>query len=112
MSCVTRYLALMRNVYSTYEAKARLSELLRQVRQGKKTVTISYRGKPVAEMRSIQQKPATVEERLEELEQRGVLVRPSGRRSLKVVEPRAGVLKRFLAERSDLAQQTVTNLAR
>ena len=101
----------MRNVYSTYEAKARFSELLRQVRQGK-TVTISYRGKPVAEMRSIQQKPATVEERLEELEQRGVPVRPSGRRSLKVVEPRAGVLKRFLAERSDLAQQTVTNLAR
>ena len=90
----------MRNVYSTYEAKARFSELLRQVRQGK-TVTISYRGKPVAEIRSIQQKPATVEERLEELEQRGVLVRPSQRQSLKTVEPRAGALKRFLAERSE-----------
>ena len=90
----------MQNTYSTYEAKARFSELLRQVRQGK-TVTISYRGKPVAEIRSIQQKPATVEERLEELEQRGVLVRPSQRRSLKTVEPRVGALKRFLAERSE-----------
>ena len=90
----------MQNTYSTYEAKARFSELLRQVRQGK-TVTISYRGKPVAEIRSIQQKPATVEERLEELEQRGVLVRPSQRQSLKTVEPRAGALKRFLAERSE-----------
>ena len=90
----------MQNVYFTHEAKARFSELLRQVRQGK-TVTISYRGKPVAEIRSIQQKPATVEERLEELEQRGVLVRPSQRRPLKAVEPRAGALKRFLAERSE-----------
>ena len=91
----------MQNIYSTHEAKARFSEILRQVRQGK-TVTISYRGKPVAEIRSIRRKPATTEGRLEELEQRGVLVRPSGRRrSLKVVEPRAGALKRFLAERSE-----------
>ena len=100
LTCLTSYITLMQNTYSTYEAKARFSELLRQVRQGK-TVTISYRGKPVAEIRSIQQKPATVEERLEELEQRGILVRPSRRRSLKTVEPRAGALNRFLAERSE-----------
>ena len=38
--------------YSTYEAKARFSEVLRQVREGK-TVTISYRGEPAAEIRPI-----------------------------------------------------------
>ena len=100
-TCLTRYTALMQNTYSTHEAKARFSELLRQVRQGK-TVTISYRGEPVAEIRSIQHKPMTPEARLEELERRGILVRPNGqRRSLKAVELRAGALKRFLAERSE-----------
>ena len=94
---MTRYLALMQNIYSTHEAKARFSELLRQVRQGKR-VTISYRGEPVAEIRSIQRKPATVEERLEELEQRGVLVRPNGRRSLKRVA-RSILLPRSLGGR-------------
>ena len=90
----------MQNIYSAHEAKARFSELLRQVRQGK-TVTISCRGKPVSEIRSIQRRPATTEERFEELERRGGVVRPSGRRSLKAVEPRVGALKRFLAERSE-----------
>ena len=83
----------MQHIYSTF------SEIIRQVRQGK-TVTVSYRGEPVAEIRSIQRKPSTIEERLEELEQCGALVRPSRRRSLKAVEPRAGALKRFLAERN------------
>ena len=85
--------------YSTYEAKARFSEIIRLVRDGR-TVTVSYRGKPVAEVRPLQERPATIEERTEELERRGVLV---GRR-----EPRVpfrggvhvpGALKRFLEER-------------
>ena len=80
----TRYIAFMQNIYAAHEAKARFSELLRQARQGK-TVTIAYRGKPVAEIRSIQRKPMTPEARFEELERRGVIVRPSGRRSLKRV---------------------------
>ena len=37
--------------YSIYEAKARFSEVIRQVREGK-TVTVSYRGEPVAEIRA------------------------------------------------------------
>ena len=40
--------------YSTYEAKARFSEIIRHVREGR-TVTVSYRGEPVAEVRSIQE---------------------------------------------------------
>jgi len=85
--------------YSTYEAKARFAEVMRQVREGK-TVTVSYRGEPVAEIRPIEPEPSTIEERLEDLERRGLLVRSSlARRPLPVVTRRAGVLERFLTER-------------
>ncbi len=87
--------------YSTYEAKARFSEILRQVRQGK-TVTVSSRGEPVAEIRPISRRPSTLEERLEELERSGVIVRPGGRRQpLEAVVRRTGALDRFLAERNE-----------
>ena len=86
--------------YSTYEAKARFAEVIRQVREGK-TVTVSYRGEPVAEIRPIQPEAATIEERLDDLERRGVLVRSSlARRPLQAVARRAGALERFLAERN------------
>ena len=86
--------------YSIYEAKARFSEVIRQVRSGK-TVTVSYRGEPVAEIRSIrQQRTPTLESRLAELERAGSLVRPANpRRKLGPVEQRPGALARFLAER-------------
>ena len=87
--------------YSTYEAKARFSEVLRQVREGK-TVTISYRGEPVAEIRSIRKEPATIEERLEDLERRGILVRSDeAKKPLREVERRPGALRRFLDEREE-----------
>ena len=38
--------------YSIYEAKAHFSEIIRQVREGE-TVTVTRRGKPVAEIRPI-----------------------------------------------------------
>ena len=63
-------------VYSTYEAKARFSEVIRHVRDGK-TVTVSYRGEPVAEIRAIQREPRALEARLDELERQGIVV-PSG----------------------------------
>ena len=86
--------------YSTYEAKARFSEVLRQVRAGK-TITVSYRGEPVAEIRPIQTPPVTMEERLDELERRGILVRSDEpRQPLCAVERRPGALDRFLAERN------------
>ena len=89
-------------VYSFYEAKARFSEVIRQVRTGK-TVTVSYRGEPVAEIRSIpQETKLTLDERLRDLERRGSLVRSSmGRRTVGPVERRPGVLARFLAERDE-----------
>ena len=87
-------------VYSTYEAKARFSEVLRHVREGR-TVTVSYRGEPVAEIRPIQQGPEKIEDRLEELERRRVIV-PSGQseRPLSALASRPGALKRFLDERN------------
>ena len=87
-------------IYSAYEAKARFAEVIRQVREGK-TVTVSYRGEPVAEIRPIQPEPATIEQRLGDLERRGILVRSSEpRRPLRAVTRRVGALERFLAERN------------
>ena len=88
-------------MYSAYDAKARFSEVLRQVRDGK-TVIVSYRGKPVAEIRAIQDSPATIEARLDDLERQGVLVRSGEPRTpMEAVERRRGALKRFLAERGE-----------
>ena len=87
--------------YSTYEAKARFSEVLRHVRQGK-TVTISYRGEPAAEIRPIQPKKQTLEERLDDLERRGVLVpAKTPGKPFPMIERRPGALERFLADRNE-----------
>ena len=86
-------------IYSTYEAKARFSEVLRLVRSGT-PVTVSHRGKPVAEIRPIEQQPKTITERLDELERRGILVRSrEPRKPLTAAARKAGALDRFLAER-------------
>ena len=88
-------------IYSTYEAKARFSELLRHVRAGR-SVTVSYRGEPVAEIRPIRQAASGIQARLEELESSGALVRSSGpRRPLTASADRPGALDRFLAERDE-----------
>lgn len=87
--------------YSACEAKARFSEVLRQVRDGK-TVTVSYRGKPVAEIRAIRESPATIEARLDDLKRQGVVVgSDEPRKPMKAVGRRPGALKRFLAERDE-----------
>lgn len=88
--------------YSIYEAKARFSEVIRQVRDGR-TVTVSYRGEPVAEIRPIgRQQTPTLEERLDDLERSGALVRPAlPRQTLRPAGRRPGGLARFLAERGE-----------
>ena len=84
--------------YSTYEAKAKLSEILRQVRAGK-TIRVSHRGVEVAEIRPVPQETG-VEARLDSLESRGALVRSeTPRPKLQPVASRPGALERFLAER-------------
>ncbi len=87
--------------YSTYEAKARFSEVIRQVREGR-TVMVSYRGEPVAEIRPIEKGARTIEERLAELERRGILERAKNPRTrFTPGEYVPGALERFLADRGE-----------
>jgi prevent-host-death family protein len=83
--------------YSAYEAKARFSELLRKVREGKR-VTITYHGEPVAEIGPIHAEG--VESRVRALRSSG---RISGdgdlRGKLVPIAKRPGALERFLSER-------------
>ncbi len=69
----------MNITYSTSEARTRFDEIIRHVGDGK-TITISYRGEPVAEVRP-PEGPETIEQRTQELERRGVLIGPRGPRT-------------------------------
>ena len=91
----------MKRIYSLYEAKARFSEILRAVRERGATITISYHGEPVAEIRPLAQAASAVEQRVAALEAQGVLV-PAEAAERGLPEPvtqRHGALERFLAER-------------
>ena len=97
---VDRFIDTMQLTYSTYEAKARFSEVLRHVRDGR-TVTVSYRGEPVAEIRPTQPPPQTIEDRLDELKKQGIIVasgQPEPR--FAAITHRPGALQRFLDERN------------
>jgi len=89
----------MTKPYSVYEVKARFSEILRAVREGK-TITVTYHGKPVAEIRPLRDN-ATLEQRMQQLEERGVLLRAAGKGDYRPVAKRKGALRRFLQERGD-----------
>ena len=91
----------MADIYSIYDAKARFSELIRRVREGR-TVLVSYRGEPVAEIRPIQDAGDDLARRLNMLEGLGILVRESERADeLRPIAQRPGALQRFLDERDD-----------
>ncbi len=85
--------------YSTYEAKAKFSELIRRVRAGQRVV-IAYRGQEVAEIRPIQASGGGLEKSLARLEDEGVLSRP-GKPSgpLRPLARKPGSLVRFLESR-------------
>ena len=94
--------------YTTSEARARFSEAIRRARDGE-TVTITYRGEPVAEIKPIKRSAKsdggsnpnrTIEERLEEMRRAGTLV-PSDypKKPLRLGKPSPGALARFLEER-------------
>ena len=89
----------MAQVYSTYEAKAKFSEIIRKVRSGKRVV-ISFRGEHVAEVRPIDAPEETVAGRLRRLEDEGVLVgAPAGGQRFRPIARRRGALARFLGTR-------------
>lgn len=87
----------MPKTYSTYEAKARLSELLGRVRRGD-IITITHRGEPVAEVRPITRSDAPLARRLEELRRRGI-VSTGGQSAMKPLAKKKGALRRFLESR-------------
>ncbi|HUF91036.1 MAG TPA: type II toxin-antitoxin system prevent-host-death family antitoxin [Candidatus Limnocylindria bacterium] len=89
----------MSETYSTYEAKAKFSEVMRKVRAGQRVV-IAYRGEEIAEIRPLE-RTATLDKTLSRLEDRGVLSRgaTTGQRGLRPVIRKPGALKRFLESR-------------
>lgn len=87
----------MRSAYSIYEAKARLSELLRNVKKGRESV-ITERGYPIAKVvpfRSVQ----AFEDRLKELSGRGVILPRKAVGRLPPGIRRPGGLRRFIQGR-------------
>jgi prevent-host-death family protein len=89
----------MPHVYSTWEAKAKFSEIVRKVREGQ-TVYVSYRGETVAEIRPLDSKALTVEERIAALEKAGSIT-PAVETPIRIeaVARRSGALERFLESR-------------
>lgn len=89
----------MRDTYSLYEAKAKLSAIIRRVREGHQVI-VTLHGKPVVEMRPVSSSSGGIASRMDSLAERGILVRPARRgKSPRAVVRRPGALKRFIAER-------------
>jgi prevent-host-death family protein len=88
----------MARVYAVHEAKAKLSEILRRVKQGR-SVVISERGRPIARVVPID-RSGDVEARLGEMERDGEIL--AARRGVDAIRPiarRPGALGRFLKSR-------------
>ena len=90
----------MKDSYSLYEAKAKLSAIVRQVREGH-AVVVTLHGEPVVEIRPLAPKPEGIAARMKSLVERGILTpaKPKAR-SPRVAVRRPGALKRFLDDRN------------
>lgn len=90
----------MAGSYSTYEAKARFSEILRKVRAGQRIV-ISHRGHDVAEITRVGGGRTNIAARLAEFEDRGIVTTGRGRSGRpRPLARRPGALRRFLGARN------------
>ncbi|MFL5571290.1 MAG: type II toxin-antitoxin system Phd/YefM family antitoxin [Gemmatimonadaceae bacterium] len=91
----------MRDTYSLYEAKAKLSAIIRKVREGR-PVIVTLHGEPVAEIRPVSPHSSGLGARIEQLVERGIIVRNQNSRSAaRPIAKRPGALKRFLDERDE-----------
>jgi prevent-host-death family protein len=89
----------MAATYSTYEAKAKFSEVMRKVRAGQRVV-IAYRGEEIAEIRPLQGTRTRLKRALARLEDHGLVGRHQERVGrLRAVARKPGALKRFLESR-------------
>lgn len=92
----------MKKTYSLYEAKAKFSEIIRQVRERGMPVTVTYHGQPVAEIRPLEsaQVDDPFEKRRAEMIARGEVIPGNGQRlELRTLKKVPGGLQRFLEER-------------
>ena len=86
-------------IYSLYDAKAKFSEIIRQVREGK-SITVSYRGEAVAVICPVPKASESLAERIDQLESDGVVFRSAGHQGrLRKATRKPGALTRFLDER-------------
>lgn len=86
----------MRDTYSIYEAKAKLSQLLRRVKEGWEVI-IAERGTPIAKVVPLQ-KQSSFEERLDYLTAIHAIL-PAKRKEIPKGVKRLGGLARFLKGR-------------
>jgi prevent-host-death family protein len=87
-------------VYSTYEAKAQFSKILRKVMRNRRVI-ITRRGEPIAEIGPVTRNGEGIEDHLKRLESEGIITRnpDSPLSSIAPLEKRAGALDRFLEDR-------------
>jgi prevent-host-death family protein len=95
----------MRDTYSLYETKAKLSAIIRRVREGHR-VLVTLHGEAVAEIRPVEPSAGGLDRHLDQLAERGILVRPErpdrpDRPVPSAVARRRGALARFLADRNE-----------
>jgi prevent-host-death family protein len=88
----------MAAVYSTYEAKARFSELIRRARAGQRTL-ITHRGQPVAEIAPVEAPADRLQATLPRLEREGIIQAAGPPTARKMIVRRGGALRRFLESR-------------
>ena len=86
---------------SVYEAKARLSEVLRIVKS-RRVVVITERGVPIAKIVPLEQADESLGERLDRFAAEGLLhaAKESPRAPVPATPKSEGALRRFLADRS------------
>ena len=84
------------------ELKEHTSEIVRRVRERGDVVVVTYHGEPVAEIRPVSAPSGdTLAARLQELEERGALVRATAERpSLERAARKPGALRRFSSDRN------------
>lgn len=85
--------------YSTYEAKAKFSEVIRRVRAGQRVI-IAYRGEEIAEIRPLERDGTNMAKAVARMEDQGLLGKPSGQiGKFRSLARKPGALKRFLDSR-------------
>lgn len=88
----------MKKSIGIYEAKTKLSSLLKSVKEKKITIQISDRGKPIAQLCPIPER-ISLDDHLANLVRSGVITLAESKGSINVIAKSKGALNRFLSDR-------------